>query len=364
MVSGPLDDAAFMQRALALAARGRGRTAPNPMVGAVVVSPDGVVAGEGYHERAGGPHAEVRALEAAGARARGATLYLTLEPCCHVGRTGPCVERIVAAGVARVVAAVQDPNPAVAGGGFAYLRAHGLTVEVGVAAEDARRLNRPFFTFMRRGRPFVILKVAVSRDGRVAAAPGVRTPLTGPEALRHAHRVRAEVGAVAIGSNTALVDDPLLTVREAPRTQPLTRIIFDRRLRLPPEARVLSTLEQGPVIIVTAPETARAAPDRVRALVDAGARVVPVEPPTLGAALAWLAGVPVVALVLEGGPTLHAAAWEGGLVDCVHHYASPITLGGGGVPWLPARILSELVSRRIERLGSDTFTEGYVHGLD
>lgn len=350
-----------MARALELAALGRGRTNPNPMVGALVVSSDGEIVGEGYHERAGGPHAEVRALDAAGEHGRGATLYCTLEPCCHTGRTGPCVERIVAAGIARLVVAVPDPNPLVNGAGLDYLRARGVRVEVGEGAEAATRLNRPFFTFMRAGRPFVVMKVAVSRDGRVAAAPGARTSLTSQPAIRHAHQVRAELGAIGVGANTVLVDDPLLTVREVRPTQELTRVVFDRRLRLGPAARVLSTLEQGPVIIVTAPRAIESQPDRAAALTDAGARLAVVEPPTLPAALGWLAGVPLVSIVLEGGPTLHAAAWGAGLVDCVHYYRAPITLGGGGVPWLPSTVLSELVSRRIEQLGPDTFTEGYVH---
>src|SRR5258705_7012934 len=157
-----MSEAQYMERALFHAARGRGRTSPNPLVGAVVVSADGVVVGQGYHERAGEPHAEVHALTAAGGRARGATLYSTLEPCCHQGRTGPCVRRIVDAGITRVVAAVEDPNPAVRGRGFAYLRAHGVRVDVGVGADGSLALNRPFFTLMREGRPFVILKAATS----------------------------------------------------------------------------------------------------------------------------------------------------------------------------------------------------------
>src|SRR5262245_19902833 len=173
-----LSDVDYMERALFLAARGRGRTSPNPMVGAVVVAADGVVVGQGFHERAGGPHAEVHALDMAGARAAGATLFCTLEPCAHVGRTGPCAQRIVAAGIRRLVAAIEDPNPLVSGRGFAFLRAHGVQVEVGVRGNEAARLNQPFFTLMRDRRPFVILKAATSLDGCMAAAPGVRTILT------------------------------------------------------------------------------------------------------------------------------------------------------------------------------------------
>ena len=241
----------YMTRALFHAARGRGRTSPNPMVGAVVVSPDGVVLGQGFHARAGEPHAEIYALDAAGEGAQGATLYCTLEPCSHVGRTGPCVVRIVEAGIARVVAAVEDPNPLVRGRGFAYLKGHGVDVEVGLGAATATCLNQPFFTLTREQRPFVVLKAATSLDGCIAESPGRRTSLTSDVANRHAQRVRAEVDAIGVGSGTVLADDPLLTPRGPFRERPLTRVIFDRRLRTPPEARVLSTRDAGPVIIVT-----------------------------------------------------------------------------------------------------------------
>ncbi|MGH9330159.1 MAG: bifunctional diaminohydroxyphosphoribosylaminopyrimidine deaminase/5-amino-6-(5-phosphoribosylamino)uracil reductase RibD, partial [Vicinamibacterales bacterium] len=192
-----LTDNDYMERALLHAERGRGRTSPNPVVGAVVVS-DGVVVATGYHERAGGAHAEVRALDAAGKRARGATLYSTLEPCCHTGRTGPCTERIIEAGIRRVVAAVRDPNPRVAGGGFAALRAGGIDVVDGVLAEAAARANQSFFTWVREARPFVTMKIALSRDGRVAARPGARTAITGPAAGRQIHRDRAEIDALGV----------------------------------------------------------------------------------------------------------------------------------------------------------------------
>src|SRR3954466_15270257 len=255
VVIGRLSEAAYMERALFHAARGAGRTSPNPLVGAVVVSDEGVVLGQGFHQRAGEPHAEVHALEAAGSRARGATLFSTLEPCCHHGRTGPCVRRIVEAGIARVVAAVEDPNPAVHGRGFEYLRAHGVAVEVGLGADQSIALNRPFFMLMREGRPFVVLKAATSLDGRIAAAPGRRTFLTSEPANRHAHRVRAEIDAIGVGSGTILADDPDLTARGAYRERPLTRVVFDRRLRTPPGARGPSTAGAGPVIIVTTEET-------------------------------------------------------------------------------------------------------------
>jgi diaminohydroxyphosphoribosylaminopyrimidine deaminase/5-amino-6-(5-phosphoribosylamino)uracil reductase len=356
-----MNDADFMARALQLAERGRGRTSPNPLVGAVVVSPQGVVVGQGYHERAGEAHAEVHALDAAGAAARGATLYCTLEPCSHVGRTGPCAHRIVTAGIARVVAAVRDPNPLVCGSGFEYLRAHGIRVDVGVGEEDALRLNRPYLTFISRKRPFVILKAAISRDGCVTAAAGVRTRLSSDESLRHAHRVRAEVDAIGVGSATVLVDDPELTVRGVHRDRPLTRVIFDRRLRIPASARVLSTLSHGPVIILASARVMADSVHRVSELTSAGAKVHAVEATDVGSALQQLGFLQIVSLLLEGGPTLQSAAWEAGVIDCVHLYVAPVTVGSAGVKWLPTEILSSLVETREQKLGVDTFTEGYVH---
>src|SRR5437762_7273230 len=199
-----LSDLAYIDRALDLAERGRGTTSPNPMVGAVVVREDGTVVGQGFHEAAGGPHAEVRALDEAGALARGAMLYCTLEPCSHVGRTGPCVERIAAAGISRVIASSADPNPRVAGRGFQFLRDRGIDVVVGPGRERAIRLNRPFFTFITERRPFVIAKAATSLDNCVSPGRGARGRISSPESLRHAHRVRAEVDAIAVGSETVL----------------------------------------------------------------------------------------------------------------------------------------------------------------
>jgi diaminohydroxyphosphoribosylaminopyrimidine deaminase/5-amino-6-(5-phosphoribosylamino)uracil reductase len=357
----------YMARALALAERGRGRTSPNPMVGAVVVDAAGVVIGRGWHEMAGGPHAEVHALGDAADRARGATLYCTLEPCCHTGRTGPCAPAVVASGLARVVVAIPDPNPLVSGGGIAHLRQHGIDVTVGVGAEQAERLNRAFLTRMRRGRPFVTMKAAVSLDGRIASSPGVRTALTGPAANRLVHCHRAEVDAIAVGSGTILADDPLLTARGAYRYRPLVRVVFDTRLRTPSSARVLSTVAEGPVIIMSTPAAIEAAPDRARALADAGARVQPVPPPcTLRAGLDLLAAEGVTSLVLEGGATLHRAAWAANVVDCVHLYVTPRVLGSSGVAWVPFPVLTAdgVTDVTAVAIGEDVRIEAYVHRPD
>jgi diaminohydroxyphosphoribosylaminopyrimidine deaminase/5-amino-6-(5-phosphoribosylamino)uracil reductase len=361
-----LSDLDYMNRALDLAERGRGTTSPNPMVGAVVVRDDGAIVGQGYHERAGGPHAEVRALDEAGELARGASLYCTLEPCSHVGRTGPCVERIVAAGVSRVLAASGDPDPRVSGRGFEFLRRNGIGVSIGAARDRALRLNRAYFTAKRTGRPFVIMKAATSLDNRVAARRMERTVLTSEEAQRHAHAVRAEVDAIAVGSGTMLIDDPLLTARHVHRGRPLTRVIFDRRLRTPPSARVFSTLDAGPVIIMTTPDAIRATPGRARELERIGAELEPLSTGELAEAAARLADREIMSVVLEGGAAIHESAWKAGLVDAVHLYVAPVSLGADGVSWLDVATLSvaSLADRGVTPLGPDVFMEGYVHGID
>lgn len=351
-----------MARALYHARRGLGRTTPNPVVGACVVTDEGVVVGQGAHERAGEPHAEVHALEEAGELSRGATLYCTLEPCSHTGRTGPCTERIIAAGIRRVVASMEDPFPRVSGSGFATLRAGGVDVRIGVGYEAAVRLNQPFLTAVRAGRPFVIAKAASSIDGRIAAAPGARTSLTSAPARRRAQFDRARVDAIGVGSETLLVDDPLLTARDVYRERPLTRVVFDRRLRTPANARVLETLADGPVIILTTSEALGAAADRAAALERAGATLVAPARPGLLAAVQELLEHDIQNLMLEGGTELHAAAWEAGIVDFVQLYVTPVALGRNGVA-IDTRAFStaSLFDRRVDVLGPDVVIEGYVH---
>ena len=355
-----------MRRALALAERGAGRTTPNPIVGACVVTTEGIVVGQGAHERAGSPHAEVHALDAAGDRARGATLYCTLEPCVHTGRTGPCTERIIAAGVARVVAAIEDPDPRVSGRGFARLRERGIEVTVGVGRPAAARQNAPFLTTRRLGRPFVIMKAATSLDGRIAAGPGARTRLTSRPANLRTQYLRARVDAVGVGSGTLIADDPLLTARDIYRERPLARVVFDRRLRTPAGARVFSTLPAGPVIIMTTQQAMADTADRVCALTAAGAQVVPVGGDTFLAMLRALVPFDIQSLLLEGGAQLHAAAWDEGCVDGVHLYVAPRVLGPAGVPWLDSRRFStaSLLDARVEAAGPDVVIEGYVHRVD
>lgn len=349
-----------MARALWHAARGQASTTPNPIVGAVIVDGEGVVVGVGHHQVAGGPHAEVVALRAAGARAVGATLYCTLEPCSHTGRTGPCCVAVAEAGIRRVVVAAGDPFPEVSGRGFDYLRSRGLAVTTGVGRRDARRQNAPFFRAVELGRPYVHLKVAMSLDGGVAARAGQRTPMSGPEATRWTQRLRGSVDAIAVGSRTALVDDPVLTARDVYRHRPLMRVVFDRRLRLSPDAQLVRTTVAGPVVVVTAREaTASTAAARLR---DRGVEVIGTDG-TVGGALAVLVRRDVHSLLVEGGPTLHAACWRAGVVDRVSELVSDRVLGPDAVRWDVPAWLNGWAPRTVP-LGRDVLLEADVYGTD
>jgi len=352
MTPAQATDAAFMTRALFWAERGRGRTSPNPFVGAVVVDGDGVVVGQGTTAPAGGPHAEVVALDAAGARARGSTLYVTLEPCSHTGRTGPCVERVVASGVRRVVLAVTDPNPEVSGRGVAYLRSHDVEVTMDVGRLEAERQ-----------RPWVVAKAAVSIDGFVGTE-GTPVRLTGPAADRYFHRQRAEVDAIAIGSGTALVDDPLLTARGAYRHRPLVRVVFDWRGRVPASARLFSTLLAGPVIMIVTESTRERHEAHFAGLERRGVEVEAFASRDLSLALRRLGGRQILSLLVEGGPTLHTALAGAGLIDRVQTIWTPHRLRAG----LPVadclRVAPSDARVRTVHLGADRLVEYDVHGTD
>lgn len=320
------EDAAWMGRALRLASRGRGRTSPNPMVGAVVVR-DGELAGEGYHRQVGGPHAEVWALRQAGERARGATLFVTLEPCCHRGRTPPCAEAIIAAGVRRVVAAMLDPDPRVAGRGLAQLRAAGVQVTMGVLEEAARQLNEGYLKRVATGLPFVTLKAAMSLDGKIATAGGESKWITGERARALGHRLRGRHDAIVVGVGTVLADDPELTVRLARGRSP-RRVVVDSRGRTPPTARLLRADDRPAVIAVT-----EAAPSSRREALSAAGAEVWVAPAAggrvhLGWVLRRLADEGANSALIEGGGTLGAAALAAGLVDRVYFFVAPLLIGG------------------------------------
>lgn len=291
------DDERWMRRALAQAERGRGATSPNPLVGCVIVRNREVV-GEGHHTRAGEAHAEIEALTAAGDRAAGATVYVTLEPCDHTGRTGPCTAALLDAGVSRVVVAMADPHPEAAGGAE-RLRSRGVDVDMGVCAADAARQNEVFLHGLAQDRPFVVLKAAASIDGRVAAADGTSRWLTGEGARRHAHQLRAEVDCVLVGSGTVLADDPQLTVRlpDHDRPQPL-RVVLDRRGRVPADARMLDDQAPSAVLSTGVEETCKEL---------------------------WGRGVRSV--LVEGGPQVASSFLAAGLVDRLVVHVAPLLLG-------------------------------------
>lgn len=357
-----------MRRALALAARALGRTSPNPAVGAVVVR-NGRIVGEGYHRRAGEPHAEVMALRNAGPRARGGTLYVTLEPCCHLEkRTPPCTDAIIASGVTRVVAAVRDPNPRVLGRGIRRLRARGIQASVGVLKHAAARLNEGYFRWITTGRPLVILKIASTLDGKIATATGESRWITGAPARAYTHRLRNRVDAVMVGLGTVLADDPELTVRGMAGKRNPHRVIVDERLGAPLTARALQPRTGSMAIVAT---TSRAPASRRRRLEQRGVRVLTaksrnglVDLPDL---MRRLGALNVTSVLIEGGAELNASAVRSSVVDKVIVMLAPMLLGGrdaigaiGGRS--PVRLHDALALRGavVKRLGDDIIVEAYL----
>jgi diaminohydroxyphosphoribosylaminopyrimidine deaminase/5-amino-6-(5-phosphoribosylamino)uracil reductase len=336
------DDHRFMARALELAERGLYTTSPNPRVGCVIVR-DGAIVGEGWHERAGGPHAEVSALEAAGSRARGASAYVTLEPCVHHGRTGPCTEALIACGVSRVAAAAQDPNPLVGGRGLARLRAAGIACDVGLMEDEARELNIGFASRMTRGRPWVRMKIAASLDGKTALNDGRSRWITGEAARRDGHHWRARACAVLTGIGTVRDDDPQLTVRDVATTRQPLRVVVDSRLELPHTARVL---EGGHVLIACARDDR----DAIAALRGQGTEVVvipnragKVELPEL---MRELARREVNEVHVEAGHRLNGSLVAEGLVDELVVYFAPTVLGDAARGMFELPELADLAGRR------------------
>jgi diaminohydroxyphosphoribosylaminopyrimidine deaminase / 5-amino-6-(5-phosphoribosylamino)uracil reductase len=314
-----LNDVAWMSRCLALARLAEGRTAPNPMVGAVVVH-DGVMVGQGWHSRAGAEHAEVMALRAAGERARGSTLYVNLEPCCHFGRTPPCTDAILKAGVQRVVTGLQDPNPLVNGQGIAQLRAAGVQVDVGVLEGECRATNEPFLKSFLHGRPLVLLKAACTLDGHIATVTGESRWISSADARAHAHGLRNVADAVLVGSGTALADDPRLGCRVENGRDPVP-VLLDTRLRVPVSARMFQGSCRALVFTSQEPEATHPA-DVVR--VREGPSGV-----DLGVVTRELCVRGVHTLLVEGGAAVHRSFLDAGLVDRIYLYVSPKILGGG-----------------------------------
>jgi diaminohydroxyphosphoribosylaminopyrimidine deaminase/5-amino-6-(5-phosphoribosylamino)uracil reductase len=340
-------DREHMAEALRLAEKGLFTTTPNPRVGCVIVR-EGETVGAGWHEKTGGPHAEIVALRAAGARARGATAYVSLEPCSHQGRTPPCVDALIEAGIARVVAAMQDPNAKVAGSGFAHLRAAGIQVEYGLMQDEARALNIGFVSRMSRGRPWLRMKIAASLDGRTALANGQSQWITGPEARRDGHAWRARACAVLTGIGTVRDDDPQLNVREVETTRQPLKIVVDSRLQLPLSAKLL---ESGRVLVAAAVEDKAA----IAALQDKGAEVV-VLPNARGKVelmdlMRELARRELNEVHVEAGYKLNGSLLGAGLVDELLIYLAPSILGDSAYSMFSLPELTDLAQKRLVQFG-------------
>ncbi len=375
-------DEAFLRRTLELARQGVGLTSPNPCVGAVIVDSEGQVAGEGWHTFAGIKHAEVLALEKAGKRARGGILYVNLEPCSHQGRTGPCADAIIAAGVRRVVSCMQDPNPLVAGKGFERLRNAGISVASGILEEDAKVLNEAFGKYIRHHTPLVTLKSAMTLDGKIAPPPseshhptalggGGATGgwVTSEIARGHVQQLRHQNDAIMVGVGTIIADDPLLTDRSGlPRRQPLLRVIVDSRLRLPLQSRVVKTSKDDVLVLCSFAEE-----KRKRELQNQGIRVEQVQVgvgdgrPDMKGIMKRLGTMEITSLLVEGGAMINGAALASGIVDKVFLYYAPKILDGmGSVPFATGvgfdrmSDAAHVKSIRLHRFGEDFAVEGYL----
>ncbi len=362
------DSEKYMERALELSEGGRGYVSPNPLVGAVIVK-DGAVIGEGFHRRFGGPHAEVEAFGSASVDVRGATMYVTLEPCRHHGKTPPCTRAIIEAGVARVVMAMEDPHPLVAGKGRAELEGAGIAVESGVLEDRARKLNESFVKHATTGLPFFIAKAAMTLDGKIATCTGDSRWITGEEARGHVHWLRAGVDAVMVGSGTVEADDPLLTTRDASGNgRDAIRIIVDGGARTSPERSIFGVTSPAQTLVAVRKD---APPERKSALAAAGAELIEIEPKCGKVDLAILAKTlgerGIGSVMIEGGGGLLAAAFEAGIIDKALFFIAPKIFGGQDAPTpvegpgiekvADAIHLTELSTRRI---GEDILIEGYV----
>jgi diaminohydroxyphosphoribosylaminopyrimidine deaminase / 5-amino-6-(5-phosphoribosylamino)uracil reductase len=358
----------FMNIALELSEKGRGFTSPNPMVGAVVVR-DSEVVGTGYHEYAGGPHAEVNALNDAGELAKGATIYVTLEPCNHFGRTPPCTEKILESGIGRVVVAMQDPNPDVTGGGIRFLREKGIQVDVGIEEKQARRLNEVFIKFVETKRPFVILKIAATLDGRIATRTGDSKWVTGPSARQFVHTVRHSVDGIMVGIGTVKQDDPSLTTRlEREKVKDPLRIVLDTRLAISEKARLLNVKSDAKTLLVTGDDVS---PEKKDRLEKQG--VIIIKSPLKGgfidleALIYRLGTMGITSLLIEGGGHVAASALSSRIVDKILFFYAPKILGGDdGVPICqgpgPDHMddCIQIQDILVHRFDDDILVEGYI----
>jgi diaminohydroxyphosphoribosylaminopyrimidine deaminase/5-amino-6-(5-phosphoribosylamino)uracil reductase len=324
-------DRSLMMRALELAAKGVGQVSPGPLVGCVIASSKGEIFGEGFYAYESLKHAEIYALEQAGARARGATAYVSLEPHAHHGRTPPCTDALIQAGVARVVAPIEDPNPKVSGKGFEHLRSADIEISIGLLAHEAEKLNEKYLHFMRTGRPFVHLKLAASLDGKIATRIGDSRWITGAEARARVHELRHEYDAVLVGAGTALADDPLLTDRSGkPRTRPLVRVLLDERLTISSESKLVSTVKEAPLLIFSGDSP-------VSSRTELGSRGVEVVQDAAGgrdylSILENLGRRSLQSVLVEGGASVAGRLLDAGLVNKVSFFLAPIIIGGREAP--------------------------------
>lgn len=347
-----LEDQSFMHRALELARRGMGRVEPNPMVGCVLVRARRII-GEGYHKRYASPHAEVEALRRVPdvTLARGASAYVTLEPCNHFGKTPPCTEALIAAGVARVIAAHGDPHPVVAGSGFARLRATGIEVVTGLLAAEAAELNAPFLTRVLLNRPYVIAKWAQSLDGRIATRAGDSRWISGEESREYVHGIRARVDAIAVGVNTVLADNPLLTARGVRVHRVAARVVFDSSLRIPLNCKLARTVRTAPVWVMTTPSSIRTNPGKVERLKNAGVEVIVCRAAaarvSAADALRRLAARNCTNVLAEGGGALLGTLLDARLIDELQIFTAPLLIGGAdavaGLGGLGAKRIADAV---------------------
>lgn len=361
-------DEKYMQQALELAALARGRTSPNPMVGAVLVK-DGQVIGTGYHHQAGTPHAEIHALKQAGETARGATLYVTLEPCSHFGRTPPCADAVMAAGVARVVIAALDPNPKVAGNGFRKLQEAGIEVETGVLEQRSRRLNEVFWKYVQTGQPFIALKTAMTLDGKIAAYSGDSKWVTGDSARQQVHQLRNIHDGILVGIGTVLKDDPRLNTRlEGQDLQDPVRIIIDGRLQLPLDGNIARTAERQRTLVFGSNQ---AEPRTQLKLERMGLHVISLDCPPdtvpLEKVLEILGRMEICSVLVEGGAEINGYLLEHNLVDKVYWFIAPKLIGGRGAPTPVGgqgqplmQEAWELKSVEMQTFGSDYMVTGYL----
>ena len=365
-----MTDEAYMQRALELALQAEGNTSPNPMVGCVIVDAEGNIVGEGYHHKAGEPHAEVNALAEAKQMAQGATAYVTLEPCAHYGRTGPCCVALARAGIGKVVVACLDPNPKVAGQGLEYLRLQGIEVVTGVCEKEAKRLNERFFTWITKQRPLLTLKYAMTLDGKIATATGDSKWITGEEARTFAHRLRKQHDAVLVGIGTVLEDDPELTTRLVRGKNPV-RVVLDSSLKISLMAAVLNPLAD--TIIFTGLDSDIVKAEALAALPNVEVVRLPLADGVLPVAqvVQALAERGSASLLVEGGSAIHGAFFDAGLADRVCACVAPKLIGGaaalppvGGAGSSLVETGWQLTEVEMEKLGSDVLITGLVPELD